>query len=137
MEDPNWNYGVDDAQAFGHETNWEPWLDLHKGGVRNDYDTSRVDIVKASPSSDITDVTECRNATFGVSAAGFGVTTGGTICPDRWNITRTGLSAVPEYHKSQWEGESNADREVNALTPYRFAPGYSNNYSLIIKWDVH
>jgi hypothetical protein len=135
--DINWNYGIDDAQAYGHETNWEPWLDLHKGGVRNNYDTSKVNIVKASPSSDINDVDRCYNETFGASAGGFGITSGGTICPAKWNITRTDLASVPEYHKVQWEGETNGDREAVALSAYRYAPGASNQYSLIINWDVH
>lgn len=135
--DPNWNYGIDDAQAWGHETNWEPWLDLHKGGVRNNYNTSRVDIIKASPSSDINDVDRCYSSSFGVSAAGFGVSSGGTVCPARWNITRTTSASIPEFHKVQWEGETNDDREAVAVSAYRFKPGYSNKYSLIINWDVH
>lgn len=135
--DPNWNYGIDDAQAHGHETNWEPWLDLHAGGVRNSYNTSRVDITKAAPGSDMNDLNQCYNQTFGASAGGFGLTSGGTVCPDRWNITRSSLTDVPEYHKVQWEGESNSDREADALTAYRYQPGYSTAYTFYIDWDVH
>lgn len=135
--DPNWNYGIDDAQAWGHETNWEFWEDLHKGGVRNNYDTSRVDILKASPSSDLSDVPRCYNLTFGASAGGFGATTGGTVCPARWNITRTGITNVPEYHKVQWEGETNDDREAVAVTAFRYRPGYTTAYHLITNYDVH
>jgi hypothetical protein len=135
--DPNWNYGIDDAQAHGHETNWEPWLDLHAGGVKNSYSTSRVDITKAAPGSDLPDVNQCYNQTFGASAGGFGLTSGGTICPDRWNITWPGLTSGTEYHKVQWEGESNSDREADALTAYRYQAGYSSAYTLSINWDVH
>lgn len=123
--DPNWNYGIDDAQASGHETEGAKWWeDLLKGGVRNNYNTGKVDIVKAAPSSDITVSSECRTSSFSVGAGGFSVGAGGTICPDRWNVTRTSLSAVPEYHETQWEGESHNDREAHALTAYRDKPGF-------------
>ncbi|MBA2560626.1 MAG: hypothetical protein H0V07_12230 [Propionibacteriales bacterium] len=135
--DPNWNYGIDDSQASGHETACCWWNDLHAGGVKNSYDTSRIDITKASPGSDINDLNQCYNSTFGLSVGGFGATTGGTVCPDRWNIARPSMSAVPEYHKVQWEGETNNDRESVAMSGYRVKPGYSSQYSITIYWDVH
>lgn len=135
--DPNWNYGIDDSQAYGHETVGFPtWEDLLVGGIRNLYDTGNVDIVSAKPSSDITDVSECRSASFGASAGGFGISEGTTICPSRWNITRTSVTAVPEYHKVQWEGESHNDREAMALSAYRYRPGLSTAYTLTINYKV-
>lgn len=134
--DPYWVYGVDDAQAWGHETACCWWNDLHKGGVKNNYGSNYLDVIKASPSSDINDVDRCYNSTLGVTAAGFGVTSGTTICPERWNITRTDNYGTPVYHKTQWEGETNDDREAAALTAYRLRPGYTAQYSLWINWDV-
>jgi hypothetical protein len=135
--DVTYNYGIDDAQAWGHETESGFWNDLHSGGVKNSYATTRVDITKASPSSDIPDVDHCYNQSLGVTIAGFGVSSGGTVCPDRWNVTRLGTTAVPEYHKVQWEGETNDDVEAIAVSGYRVAQGYSSSYSITINWDVH
>lgn len=135
--DPNWVYGVDDAQAWGHETSCCIWNDLHKGGVKNNYNSNYLDVTQASPSSDIPDVDRCYNQTLGVSAAGFGLTSGSQICPDRWNISRTDNYGTPVYHKTQWEGETNDDREAGAVTAYRIRPGYSSQYSIVVNWDVH
>lgn len=135
--DPSWNYGVDDAQAYGHETQGFPtWEDLLYGGVKNSYNTSRVDILKASPSSDITDVGECRTSGFSVGVQGFSVGESGQVCPSRWNITRTSTTTVPEYHKTRWEGESHNDREAVALSAFRYKPGYTTAYTITIDYKV-
>jgi hypothetical protein len=135
--DPTYVYGIDDAQAYGHETACCYWNDLHKGGVKNNYDTSRVDITKAAPSSEITDVKSCYNQTFGLTVAGFGACSGGTVCPDRWDVTRPSVTSVPEYHKVEWQGQTNSDREANAMSGYRLVDGYTAHYSIGINWDVH
>jgi hypothetical protein len=135
--DPNWNYGVDEAQAWGHETQGFPtWEDLLYGGVKNVYSTSRVDILKASPGSDITDVGECRTSGFSVGVAGLSVGMSGQVCPSRWNVSRVSTTANPEYHKVRWEGESHNDREADALTAFRYKPGYTTAYNIVIDYKV-
>ncbi len=131
--DPSYNYGIDDAFASGEETSL--YAAMTVGGVRNNYNSSYVDITKASPGADLNDVDRCYNATFGVSAAGFGLTAGGTVCPARWDITKTSLSAVPEYHRTEWKGVSYDGREAVALSAIRVRTGKSTGYSLIVNWS--
>lgn len=135
--DASWNYGIDDSQAHGHETACCYWNDLHKGGVKNRYESSYVDIIKGSPGSDITDVSSCYSQSFGLTVAGFGASTGGTICPDRWDITWPGQSSGTESIKTEWQGETNSDRQAVSLAGYRVKPGHSTSYSIVINWDVH
>lgn len=92
--DSKYNYGIDDASASGEETSL--WAALTVGGVRNNDNTSSVDITKASPGSDINDVARCYEQGFGVDVAGLGISESGTVCPARWDITKTSISSVPE-----------------------------------------
>lgn len=120
--DPDYNYGIDDAYASGHETHWYPTFDLEKGAVKNIYNTSQVNLTKMSPGADINDVNHCYSVSLGGSAAGFGVSGGGTVCPDRWDITRDTDGAV-RSHKVEWQGETNDDREAAGITSWRVKVG--------------
>lgn len=131
--DPDYSYGVDDTQAWGHETETWAWLGLKRGGVKNAYAYDWVDILKASPSSDRSDLDSCVSASFSVGIKGFSVSASGDICPDKWDVTRPDNNGAT-YHKVEWQGDTKADREVNALTASRVVPGFSTGYSLIINW---
>lgn len=130
--DPLWRYRIDETQGVGEETSL--YAGLTKGGVRNSYATSGADILKASPASDINDVNKCYNTSFGLTIAGFGASAGGTVCPDRWEITKTSISANPEYHKTEWRGFSYGTREATAVTGFRLKKGYTSAYTLGINW---
>lgn len=130
--DATYNYGIDDAQASGEETS--VYAALVVGGVRNEYNSSYVDITKASPNADISDVDRCFNSSFGISMAGVGVNAGGTVCPARWDITKTSISAVPEYHRTEWKGMAYDQREAIAISGIRVRAGKSTGYSFHVNW---
>ena len=105
--------------------------------MKNRYATSAVDSTKATPGSDITHVNKCYTQSFGLTVAGFGASSGGTVCPDRWDITWPGQTTGTESHKTEWQGETNSDREALSMVGYRVKPGSGTAYSIVINWDVH
>lgn len=137
--DPSYNYGIDVAQATGHETSDYYWNDLHLGGVVNFHRAHVGQITSIAPGSDINNVSQCYNSGFNVTAFGFGAGTSGTVCPEWWDMDRVLGPAYPAYHRVDWRGESNADREAVAATGFRKMSQYwlPGTYALGIRWDVH
>lgn len=134
--DPNYQYRVDETQGTGKETHDLPWMGLLVAGVKNSYNSSYVTILKISPGSDITDVSECRSQGFGVDIAGFGASISDTVCPDWWDMSKAFSPSIPRYHKVEWKGDSHNDRSADALTLFKISNGKVSNYTLTINWRL-
>jgi hypothetical protein len=130
--DSTYNYYVDQAQASGHETHDLPWINLRRGGVKNEYRTTNVTILNRSPASDI-ERSDCLTMGFGATYAGFGASITSAVCPDLWDQSAS-LTNNPRYHKVEWRGKTHNDREASALTLFKKRPSYGSAYWLVINW---